>query len=788
MDLYLHDAFISYSRKDKPFAVLLERTLRRYTPPSGLPVPKRRLNIFRDEEDFTGTEYYQAVGRHLQGSRKLIIICSPNARASSFVNDEIQRFTQVHSAEDLIPVLIAGSPETTNAANDADMAFPAALCERLELPLASDYRSFDPKSSNLHSARYRTSWYKLLADICNCSRSEIERREGRRKFRRRIQWSGAVAVISTLLAIAGFVAERESRSARSNDLADQALRIADSDPERSTSLALQAISESKSPLALSSLRVALSNLPDLLVSVSPRAGIYDPVGVAFAPDERRVVIVDKQARARVLDLESGQKVLELANDGKPLVSAAFSLDGGMLAVLDGDKNTAVYDSASGQRITAIRGELRWLSPATSSGPTALMLRDSSLQLVDLPSSGPAYVIKEITPRGYSRTSSEQAVSPDGHRFAIVADAGGKARLSYSDRARLSITDLTSGQTVNAEGDDFTATDIVWSPRGDYLVSKWLMGFAVFDTHSPGNPFIKDTGNEISVQDAAFSADEKLLATTNRNGLTTLWDIKQRKSIGALQGPDTWALVPTFSPEGGLVSVVYGNGQAALFSIGNIVVEGLVTDPLATIDSIWGEVVAARFSPSGKRLIIRYTGGKLAIWNTERWLPERRLPLHYRPLSDAGHSGGHNDLSAAADGSVIGIQSVGQWRGWNVASGSAVAEKANNAVPFVQIALSKMGDRSVRMAGHQADLLDATTGRTLRLAHNDDVTFAAFSPNGDCVVTTSGVMRADSGPPPGGYLVRLWDSNRCATARMAIWCASRNRVLCWPQPYRRTLWW
>ena len=182
MDLYLHDAFISYSRKDRPFAVLLERTLRRYTPPSGLPVPKRRLNIFRDEEDFTGTEYYQAVGRHLQGSRKLIIICSPNARASSFVNDEIQRFTQVHSAEDLIPVLIAGSSETTNAADDADMAFPAALCERLELPLASDYRGFDPKSSKLHSTRYRTSWYKLLADICNCSCAEIERREGRRKF------------------------------------------------------------------------------------------------------------------------------------------------------------------------------------------------------------------------------------------------------------------------------------------------------------------------------------------------------------------------------------------------------------------------------------------------------------------------------------------------------------------------------------------------------------------------------------------------------------------------------
>jgi hypothetical protein len=254
------------------------------------------------------------------------------------------------------------------------MAFPAALCERLELPLASDYRGFDPKSSNLHSARYRTSWYKLLADICNCSRAEIERREGRRKFRRRIQWGGAVAVISTSLAVAAFVAEKESHSARSNDLANQALGSAESDPERGTSLALEAIGESRSPLALSSLRVALSNLPDLLVSVSPDAGVYDPVGVAFAPDERRVVIVDKQAGARLLDLESGQRVLELANDGKPLVSAAFSLDGAMLDVLDADENTVVYESASGRRITAIRGELRWLSPVTSSGPTALTLR------------------------------------------------------------------------------------------------------------------------------------------------------------------------------------------------------------------------------------------------------------------------------------------------------------------------------------------------------------------------------------------------------------------------------
>lgn len=79
---FLHDAFISYSRKDRPFAVALQRALNGYTPPSGLPVARRRLNVFRDEEDFTGPEYFQAVRRHLAGSRKLIVLCSPHAPAS----------------------------------------------------------------------------------------------------------------------------------------------------------------------------------------------------------------------------------------------------------------------------------------------------------------------------------------------------------------------------------------------------------------------------------------------------------------------------------------------------------------------------------------------------------------------------------------------------------------------------------------------------------------------------------------------------------------------------------
>src|SRR5438105_6849548 len=103
----LHDAFISYSRRNSDFARRLEKALENYTPPADLPVPQRHPEIFRDEADFTGAEYFQALAAHLAESAKLILLCSPAARASSYVDDEIRRFVGVHGAQNIVPVLVA---------------------------------------------------------------------------------------------------------------------------------------------------------------------------------------------------------------------------------------------------------------------------------------------------------------------------------------------------------------------------------------------------------------------------------------------------------------------------------------------------------------------------------------------------------------------------------------------------------------------------------------------------------------------------------------------------------
>jgi len=82
--VFVNDAFISYSRKDREFAVRLEKALRDYKPPKGLNLPPRNLVVFRDEEDFTGVEYHASLGKHLKNSKKMIVILPPEPQSTSY--------------------------------------------------------------------------------------------------------------------------------------------------------------------------------------------------------------------------------------------------------------------------------------------------------------------------------------------------------------------------------------------------------------------------------------------------------------------------------------------------------------------------------------------------------------------------------------------------------------------------------------------------------------------------------------------------------------------------------
>ena len=117
MDALKYRAFISYSHRDSRWASWLHASLEKYRPPKPLigtqtvlgMVPKRIAPIFRDRDELpSATDLGTLVNAALADSASQIVICSPQAAKSKWVNEEILSFKRLGRAGDRIFCLIVG--------------------------------------------------------------------------------------------------------------------------------------------------------------------------------------------------------------------------------------------------------------------------------------------------------------------------------------------------------------------------------------------------------------------------------------------------------------------------------------------------------------------------------------------------------------------------------------------------------------------------------------------------------------------------------------------------------
>lgn len=211
-----YKAFISYSHSDERWARWLQRSLEKYKLPktfrqSHPELPDRLYPIFRDRDELaSGGELSDSIRKAMEDSEALIVICSPAARASIWVNQEIKRFRASGRGQRIFCLLVAGSPDS----NSRDCAFPTELLQDehgnvIHEPLAAD--------ATTKGDGKRNAMLKIAAGLLGVGVDDLKRRDAQRQAR---FWSFVafgslfIAALTVGLAIYALNAKRESEIAR----------------------------------------------------------------------------------------------------------------------------------------------------------------------------------------------------------------------------------------------------------------------------------------------------------------------------------------------------------------------------------------------------------------------------------------------------------------------------------------------------------------------------------------------------------------------------------------------
>ena len=179
-------AFISYSSHDRAWARWLQRSIETYAVPRRLigrstpagPAPQRLRPIFRDRTELAAdADLAGRVQGALEQSAYLIVVCSPDAAASRWVDEEICRFRTIHGEGRILAVIVSGHP-----GGDHQDCFPPALRYRDE---SGERTHVEPIAADLRPGGdgRRMALLKLVAGMLGVGLDELVRRDAQRRTR-----------------------------------------------------------------------------------------------------------------------------------------------------------------------------------------------------------------------------------------------------------------------------------------------------------------------------------------------------------------------------------------------------------------------------------------------------------------------------------------------------------------------------------------------------------------------------------------------------------------------------
>ncbi len=218
---FRYRAFISYSSQDKSQAERLHRALEAYRVPSGVDAdlkPDRRLGrFFRDDDEIGATaDIGDSVRAAIRDAESLVVLCSPAAARSAWVDAEILHFRRTGRGDRVFAIIIDGIP---NSGDPATECFPPSLRSRDRHP-SSGRMPMEPLGLYFRREPFSRLQTRLVAGLLGIEFDSLWRREQRRQSRRRLAAAGLI-LLGVALAVAAILQYRLAREEQRRNIALQ---------------------------------------------------------------------------------------------------------------------------------------------------------------------------------------------------------------------------------------------------------------------------------------------------------------------------------------------------------------------------------------------------------------------------------------------------------------------------------------------------------------------------------------------------------------------------------------
>jgi len=804
-----YEAFISYSHAaDSGLSAALQRALNRIARPAYKWWQWWPPRVFRDQTNLAAAaDLSGEIQTALRASSSFVLLASPSAAASPWVNQEVTMWCANKPRERLFIALTGGRLAWDGTTNGFDAARTNALPPALDgvfdaEPLWVDLTGASMDASSTRDPRFIDGAATLAAAIRGADKDTLIGEDARQHRRTRQLVAGAVALLSllTIAATAAAIyaliqrnrADQRARLATSRQLAAEALVALGTDPEQSLVLAARAATTAPTNEAADALRQALRS-SRLRTTIDAGAPVVD---TAVDPTGRLVAAALEDGSIHTWTLRMGEpeatlrlarvpaEHVQFSHDGRRLLgageagvvvwptgkgrrrpvatfdkagqpfAAAFSLNRKLMATGDFDGAVRLWRAETG----VLREELR--PPGMQPVRAVSFSGDGSVLAAAKGSRAVVWTLRTKRPRVFRANKNDVwalAVSPDGTHVA-TGDGGGLAH----------VWNLRSGAPVELNGHSGPITSLAFSPDGRSLVTASDDETARIWDVSTGRSLAELRGHRDIVESASFAPNGKTVVTGGDDGTIRVWAAASDPISAELAARDDQTLRDVdFDPSGKRVLAASEDLTAPLWNVKS----GRLLRALRHAHRADEWVERARFSHDGRLVVTAGDDGTAKVWRSSSGalLATLGQPGN-RPLYDAALSPDGQLVATAGQAGARGESVIRLWR-WR--QPKQLMRRGGFGQRADGVAFSPTGALLAGAGQDRVRVWRIAGGASLAVLHGrGELTSVAFDPSGTRIAAGSSSGAALLWDLPSQKRVAVLTGHSDAVAAVAFSAAGR----------------